>query len=101
MLDGDVTGVQTGGLAIYALSVKSGGGVTTSVTVAVCVRLPLTPVIVTVEVPSGVLGLGVTERVDDPVAGFGVKLPVAPLGSPLTLSVTWPVKPPVGLTVTS
>ncbi len=79
---------------------KSGAELATSITVVVCVRLPLTPVIVIVEVASGALGLGVTERVDDPVAGFGVKLPVAPLGSPLTLSVTWPVKPPVGLIVT-
>jgi hypothetical protein len=46
-----------------------------------------------------VLALVVTERVDDAVAGFGVKLPLAPLGNPVTLRVTWPVKPPVGLIV--
>ena len=46
------------------------------------------------------LVLVVTERLDEPVAGFGLKLPLAPLGSPLTLKVTWPLKPPVGLTVT-
>jgi hypothetical protein len=68
--------------------------------VAVCVSVPLTPVIVSVYVPIGVLVLVVTESVDDPVAGFGVKLPLAPLGCPLTLRVTWPVKPPVGLIVT-
>jgi len=50
--------------------------------------------------PGGVSRLVVTERVEDAVAGFGVKLPLAPLGSPLTLSVTGPVKPPVGLIVT-
>src|SRR5258705_9168397 len=74
--------------------------VTVSATVVVCVREPLTPVIVTVEVPVGVLALVVTERVDVVAAGFGVKLPLAPLGSPLTLRVTWPVKAPIGLIVT-
>jgi hypothetical protein len=58
------------------------------------------PLMVTVYVPVGVVALVVTERVEDTVAGFGVKLPLAPLGSPLALSVTWPVKPPVGLIVT-
>src|SRR5438093_12320900 len=38
---------------------------------------------------------------EDAVAGFGSKEPLAPLGSPaLTLSVTGPLKPPVGLIVT-
>ncbi len=63
-------------------------------------RLPLTPVSVTVYAPVGVLGLVVTESVEDAVAGFGLKLPVAPLGRPLVLRVTWSVKPPVGLIVT-
>ena len=49
--------------------------------------------------PTGVLELVVTASVDDPVAGFGVKLPVAPAGNPLTLNVTAPVKPFVGLIV--
>jgi len=35
--------------------------------------------------------------VDVVVAGFEAKLPVAPLGNPLTLRVTLPVKLPVGL----
>ena len=46
------------------------------------------------------LALVVTERVEDAVAGFGLKLPVAPPGNPLTLSVTELLKPPVGLIVT-
>jgi len=66
----------------------------------VWVSVPLTPLMVSVELPVGVLVLVVTERVDDAVAGFGVKLPVAPLGSPLTLRLTWPLKPLVGLIVT-
>src|SRR5687767_13335169 len=65
-------------------------------TVAVCVRLPLTPVIVSEELPGGVAALGVTVSVADAVAGLGLKLPVAPAGSPLTLKVTAAVKPPVG-----
>jgi len=71
-----------------------------SETVVVCVNVPLTPVIVSVEVPYGVLVIAVTERVDDAVAGFGAKLPLAPPGSPLTLSVTWPLKLPIGLMLT-
>src|SRR5947207_489239 len=58
--------------------------VTTSETVVVCVKPPLTPASVNVYVPVGVLVLVVTDRVDAVVAGFGVKLPLAPLGSPVT-----------------
>ena len=79
---------------------KSGGAVTTSVAVVVRVKLPLTPVIVNVYVPTGVLALVVTESVDEVVAGFGVKLPVAPAGNPLTVNVTCPVNPLIGVTAT-
>jgi hypothetical protein len=84
------------------LIAKSGitGAVIASMIGIVCVRLPLTPVIVRVYVPNGTLASVVTESVDTAVAGFGVKLPAAPVGSPVMLSVTWPLKPPVGLTVT-
>jgi len=41
-----------------------------------------------------------TVNVEDPVAGFGVKLPVTPVGNPLTLNETAPVKPLIGLMVT-
>jgi hypothetical protein len=51
-------------------------------------------------VPAGVLAVVVTVSVEDPLAGFGVKVPVVPVGNPLTLKVTAPVKPPVGLMVT-
>ena len=78
--------------------VKSGGGgcaLTTKLTVVVWVRLPLTPLIVKVEVPSGVLPVVVTVRVElpDPVTVAGEKLAVAPVGKPLALSVTTPVNP--------
>ena len=79
---------------------KSGGVITTSVAVVVRVKLPLTPVIVSVYVPTGVLVLVVTESVDEVVAGFGVKLPLAPAGRPLTVNATWPVNPLVGVTAT-
>jgi hypothetical protein len=82
-----------------ALSEKS-GMVTLSPTDVVWVREPLTPVMMGVELPTGVLVLVVTVNVDDPVAGFGVKVPVAPVGNPLTLNVTAPVKLLNGLMVT-
>jgi len=78
--------------------VKSGGGgcaFITKLTVAVCVRLPLIPVIVSVDVPTGVLPVVVTVNVElpVPVTVAGEKLAVAPAGNPLALSVTAPVKP--------
>jgi hypothetical protein len=51
-------------------------------------------------VPPGVLAGVVTESVDVVVAGFALNVPVAPAGSPLTLSVTSPAKPPLGVIVT-
>src|SRR5206468_258323 len=74
--------------------------ITESMTVVVCVRLPLTPVIVTVKVPAGVLVLVVTERADEVVVGFGAKLLLAPAGNPVTLRLTGSAKPPVRLIVT-
>jgi len=78
--------------------VKSGGGgceLTTRLTVAVCVTLPLTPLIVNVDVPSGVFPAVVTVSVElpVPVTVAGAKLAVAPAGSPLALNVTTPVNP--------
>jgi hypothetical protein len=42
-----------------------------------------------------------TERVELPevVTEVGLKLPVAPVGNPLTLKLTVPVKPAIALTV--
>jgi hypothetical protein len=45
--------------------------------------------------PCAVELLAVTDRVDELVAGFGLKEPLAPLGSPLTASPIEPVKPPL------
>jgi hypothetical protein len=46
-----------------------------------------------------VLAVLATVSVEDPVAGFGEKLPVAPAGNPLTLNVTGFAKPLVGVMV--
>ena len=68
---------------------------TVRVTLAVWVKLPLVPVIVSGYVPSGVVELLVTVSVElpAPVTVAGTKLGVAPAGSPLALSVTTPVNP--------
>jgi len=68
---------------------------TAIVTVAVCVMLPLTPVIVTVDVAAGVLPAVVTVSVElpAPVTVLGEKFAVAPAGNPLALSVTTPANP--------
>ena len=45
--------------------------------------------------PAGVVELVVTLRVEEPepVTEVGLKVPVAPVGNPVTLRVTTPVKP--------
>jgi hypothetical protein len=77
--------------------VKSAGGgaFTTKLTVVVCVTLPLIPVIVSVDVPTGVLPVVVTVNVElpVPVTVAGEKLAVAPAGNPLALSAMDPEKP--------
>ena len=75
---------------------------TIKVTVVVWVSEPLVPVMVSVYVPVGVVELVVTLMVllpEPPVMGFGLNEALAPEGSPPTLRLTLPVKPPVGLTV--
>src|SRR5438067_2425302 len=68
---------------------------TVKFTVALCVRLPLVPVTVSVYVPAGVAELVVTDKVEEPevVTDIGLKLPVAPDGNPLALRFTLPVNP--------
>jgi hypothetical protein len=74
---------------------KSGAAATTRLEVAECVRLPLVPVIVSVEVPAGVVPVVVTVIVEVPlvVTVAGEKLALAPMGKPPALSVTVPVNP--------
>jgi len=78
--------------------VKSGGGgcvFTTKLTVVECVKVPLVPVMVKVEVPTGVPPVVVTVNVElpAPVTVVGEKLAVAPVGSPLALNAMEPEKP--------
>jgi hypothetical protein len=68
---------------------------TVSVTPAVCVRVPLVPVMVTVELPVGVLAVVVMVRVELPpgVIDAGLNVGVAPAGRPVALKLTTPVNP--------
>jgi hypothetical protein len=63
--------------------------------VAECARLALVPVMVSVYVPAAVEVevATVSVEVPDPATEVGLKLPVAPLGRPLTLKATAPAKP--------
>jgi hypothetical protein len=81
---------------------KSAVALTTRVTVEVCVSDPLVPVIVSVELPGGVLPVVVIVRVDapEPVTDAGLNEAVAPVGKPLALRFTVDVKPFRAPTVT-
>lgn len=75
---------------------KSGAGFTTRVTPTVLVKPPPTPLTTSEYVPTGVLlPLVLTVSVEPVVPGFGLKLPLAPAGSPLTVNRTDPVNPPL------
>jgi hypothetical protein len=74
--------------------------VTTRVTEAVCVVVPLVPVMVNGKLPVGVVLLVVIVRVELPeVSDVGLNEPLAPAGNPLTVRPTLPVNPPLGVTV--
>jgi len=77
---------------------KSGtaAALTTRETEAVCERLPLVPVMVAEKLPVEVVAVVLTDIVAEPVAGFGLKLALAPAGKPAALKLTAPVKPPDG-----
>src|ERR1700732_3271331 len=74
---------------------KSGAAETTREVVVECVRLPLVPVMVSVDVPTGVVLAVVTVSVEVPLPLIvaGEKLAVAPVGNPLAPRVTVPVNP--------
>jgi hypothetical protein len=69
--------------------------VTLSGTVAVCVSVPLVPVIVSVALPAGVLPVVVTVSVafPDVFIELGLNVPTAPVGNPLTVKFIVPLKP--------
>jgi hypothetical protein len=74
---------------------KSGIAFTTRFTLMLWVRFPLAPVICNTVVPPGVEDEVFTVKVEDPepVTELGLKLAVAPVGSPARLKFTVPVKP--------
>jgi hypothetical protein len=78
-----------------------GGALTTSVTVVLCVKLPLVPTMVRINVPAGVDALVVTVMVDepDPAIDGGLNEALAPAGSPLALNVTAELNPFDAVTV--
>jgi len=76
---------------------------TLSVTEVVCDSVPFVPVMVSVELAAGVALEVVTVKVELPVLPvivLGLKLAVAPAGSPVTLSATLPVSPFTAVLVT-
>jgi len=75
--------------------------VTPKVTLYDCCKLPDVPVMVTVELPAGVVDEvdNVTVDVPEAVIEVGLKPAVTPLGNPLALNVTVPVNPFCALTV--
>jgi hypothetical protein len=75
--------------------------VTTRLTGTVLLKPPLVPVITREYVPTGVDAVVAIVIVVEPevVTVVGLKLAVAPVGSPLTLKLTVPVKPLDGVTV--
>ena len=81
-----------------AVIVKSGfgAGFTTNVTVVEWLKLPLVPVTVSVYVPAAVDVVVFTVRVElpEPTTEVGLKLAEAPVGNPLTVKLTVPLKPP-------
>ena len=70
---------------------------TVRLTDVVCVKLPETPVMVTVTVPTAAVALAVRVRVLELVDGFGLKAAVTPLGRPDAEKVTLPVNPFCGV----
>ena len=67
--------------------------------VVLCVKLPDTPVMVTVDVPVVAVPLAVSVKMLVVVVGFGANPAVTPLGKPAALKVTLPAKPLTGTTV--
>ena len=76
-----------------AARVKTGPSVTVSVSFAEVLRVPDTPVIVSVDVPGAAVLLTVRMRVPAVMAAAGWNEPVTPAGSPETARFTAPEKP--------
>jgi hypothetical protein len=82
-----------------AVSAKFGAAFTVNEIVALCVKLPDVPAIVTVTVPVVAVPLAVSVKVLAVVAGFTLNAAVTPLGSPDADKLTPPPKPFCGVTV--
>ena len=82
-----------------AESAKVGDALTVSAIVAVSLKLPDVPVIVTVAAPVVAVALAVKVKVLVEVAGFVPKAAVTPVGNPDAEKVTFPVKPFAGVIV--
>src|SRR5271155_2957041 len=82
-----------------AASEKFGAAPTVKLTEVVCVKLPDTPVIVTVAVPVVAVPLAAKVKMVELVEGFALKAAVTPVGKPVAEKVTLPVKPFSGVTV--
>ncbi len=80
------------------LSIAAGAG-TVRLIVVVCIKLPESPVTVTVAMPVAAVALAVKVRVLLLVAGLGLNAAVTPLGKPDAESVTFPLKPFIGVMV--
>jgi hypothetical protein len=81
-----------------AARVKSGVAVTVKETVVELLRLPLTPLTVTVKVPGAAEALTAKVAILVLVVPFGLKDTVAPAGSPEADKLTLPLKPFCGVT---
>jgi hypothetical protein len=79
--------------------VKLGAGFTVRLTVVVFDRVPEVPLTVTVTAPVAAVVLAVNVRALVEVAGFGVNEAVTPLGNPVAVNVTLPLKPFAGVMV--
>jgi hypothetical protein len=66
---------------------------------ALLVKPPEVPVIVTAAVPVAAVGLAARVRVLETVAGLGLKVAFTPLGSPDAEKLTLPLKPSAGAIV--
>jgi len=81
------------------LPLPTPAGFTVRRSVAVCESVPLLPVTVGLAVPVVAVLDAAKVSVLLAVVETGLKLAVTPAGTPLTLSVTLPVKPPRGVTL--
>jgi len=79
--------------------VKLGAVFTVRLSVVVAVRAPDAPLIVTTKVPKAAVGLAVSVRVLVEVVGFGLNDAVTPVGKPVAVNVTLPLKPFAGVMV--